>query len=125
PAFSHSSDQLAYFCLLKKNDNEFGIYSMSLSRGSPKLIAKFTAGWGLPNGMAWTADGKRLIVSRPHLGDDLELDEVALTDGTLRKLPFGDGAWAPDVSAKGDRFAYAINTGHTNLWRKDLRNTKA
>src|SRR6202041_3602065 len=77
------------------------------------------------NGMAWTADGKRLIVSRPHLGDDLELDEVALTDGTLRKLPFGDGAWAPDVSAKGDRFAYAINTGHTNLWRKDLRNTKA
>jgi Tol biopolymer transport system component/DNA-binding winged helix-turn-helix (wHTH) protein len=125
PAFSHSSDRLAYVCLLKKNDNEFGIYSMSLSRGSPKLVAKFTAGWGLPSGMAWTADDKRLIVSRPHLGHDLELDEVALTDGTLRKLPFGEGTWCPAISAKGDRLAYSLSTFHSNIWRKDLRHTKA
>jgi Tol biopolymer transport system component/DNA-binding winged helix-turn-helix (wHTH) protein len=125
PAFSHSSDRLAYVCLLKTNDNEFGIFSMSLSRGSPKLVAKFTAGWGLPAGMAWTADDKRLIVSRPHFGNDLELDEVALTEGTLRKLSFGQDSGDPVVSAKGDRVAYSLFTGHINIWRKDLQQTEA
>ena len=62
PAFSHSSDRLAYVCLLKKNDNEFGIYSMSLSRGSPKLVAKFTAGWGLAR--RYSVDGRRQEADR-------------------------------------------------------------
>jgi len=122
PKFSHSGDRLAYICLLKVNDNEFGIYTGSWPRGSPKLVSRFMAGPDLPFGLAWAADDKRLIVSRPHFGGD-ELDEVALTDGTLTKLPFGQGT-DPAISAKGDRLAYSVLTQHINIWRKDLWHTE-
>ena len=126
PAFSHSGDRLAYICLLKTNDNEFGIYSVSLSGGSPKLVAKFTAGWGLPHGMAWAADDNRLIVSRPRLGEDLELDEVAFTDAVFRKLPFGQDSGGPAISAIGNKLAYSVfSRGHRNILRKDLRQPEA
>jgi DNA-binding winged helix-turn-helix (wHTH) protein len=125
PVFSHSGDRLAYGCLLKINDNEFGIYFVSLSGGPPKMVAKFTTGWSFLQGIAWTADDKRLIVSRPHVGRDFELDEVVLADGTLRKLPFGQGSCCPAISTKGDRLAYSVYTIHTDIWRKDLRHTEA
>jgi Tol biopolymer transport system component len=125
PVFSHSGDRLAYICMLRTNPNEFGIYSISLSGGSPKMVAKFTTGWGLLNGFAWTADDKRLIVARPHVGVDNELDEVVLVDGTIRKLPFGQGSSYPAISGKGDRLAYSVYTWHTSIWRKDLWHTEA
>jgi serine/threonine protein kinase len=124
PEFSHSGDRLAYVCLLKTNDNEFGIYTVSVSRGSPKLLSRFTGGWDFPGGMAWTADDKRLIVARPHTGNDLELNEVALADGTLRKLSFGRDSSSPAISVKGDRLAYSHFNGHVSIWRKDLRHTE-
>jgi Tol biopolymer transport system component/DNA-binding winged helix-turn-helix (wHTH) protein len=121
PAFSHSGDRLAYVCLLKANPNEIGIYSVSLSGGSPKLLARFMTGGGFPAGEAWTANDERMIVARPHLGNDLELDEVALTDGVFRKLPFGEGACCPTISAKGDKLAYSVSSGGpAEIWRKDL-----
>jgi len=87
PVFAHSGDRLAYYCLLKTNDNEGGIYSTAMSSGSPTLVARFATGWGSPQGLAWKADDKRLILSRPRIGDDFELDEIALADGALKKLP--------------------------------------
>lgn len=124
PEFSHSGDRLAYLCLLKTNDNEVGIYFVSLSGGSPKMVAKFTTGWNFPHGIAWTADDKRLLVARPHVGGDFELDEVVLVEGTLRKLPFGRDSGSPAISTKGDRLAYSLFTGHVNIWRKDLQHTE-
>ena len=120
PAFSHSGDRLAYVCLLKIKDNESHIYSVSLSGGSPKMVAKFTTVGGFLRGIAWTADDKRLIVSRPH-DFGFELNEVTLADGTLRKLAVGQGeVSAPAISGKGDRLAYSVFTSHVNIWRKDL-----
>ena len=62
--FSHSGEQLAYFCLLKVHDNEFGIYTVRLSGGPPTLVTRFGTGWGGEHGMAWTADDKKLILAR-------------------------------------------------------------
>jgi len=123
PAFSHSGERLAYLCLLKTNDNEFGIYSVPLSGSSPKLISKFMTGWDLPAGMAWTADDKRLIVSRPRIGNDLELDEVTLADGVFRVVfaQSAKEAREPAISAKGDKLAYSLMShGYADIWRKDL-----
>jgi Tol biopolymer transport system component len=123
--FSHSGEQLAYFCLLKVQDNEFGIYTVRLSGGSPTLVAKFGTGWDFGRGLAWTADDKKLIFSRPRMGNDFELDEVTLADGTLRKLPFGQNASNPSISAKGDKLAYSVYQGQVNIWRKDLLHPEA
>jgi Tol biopolymer transport system component/DNA-binding winged helix-turn-helix (wHTH) protein len=125
PAFSHTGDQLAYVCLLKANPNDIGIYSVSLSGGSPKLLARFMTGWGFPTGVAWTANDRGMIVARPHLGNDPELDEITLPDGIPRKLPFGHFACCPAVSLRGAKLAYSDSFGgHADIWRKDLRNTE-
>jgi Tol biopolymer transport system component/DNA-binding winged helix-turn-helix (wHTH) protein len=123
PVFSHSDDRLAYVCLLKANPNEIGIYSVSLPGGSPKLLARFMTGWSFPAGIAWTENDERMIVSRPLVGNDLQLDEVTLNDGVFRKLPFGKGACCPAIAAKGDKLAYSVSAGDRSvIWRKDLRN---
>ena len=128
PAFSHSGKQLAYTCLLKKNDNEFGIYSVATSGGSPSLVGKFTHGWNWPGGMAWTGDDKKLILSRPEPGGELELYELTLSDGSFRKLSLGQdagSAFTPAISRKGDKLAYAVDFNHVDIWRKDLLHPEA
>jgi Tol biopolymer transport system component len=66
-----------------------------------------------------------LILSRPKIDEfDFELDEVALADGSLRKLPFGQNGMSPVISPNGDKLAYvtysAPDSDHADIWRKDL-----
>ena len=126
PAFSHSGKQLAYICGLKENDNELGIYSVSLSGGPPTLVTRFMTGWGWPNGIAWTANDKKLILARPITGNDFELDEVAVADGSLKKLPFGRDGLTPAISVRGDKLAFTVSAPpHIDIWRKDLTHPEA
>jgi Tol biopolymer transport system component len=83
------------------------------------------AGWGFPKGVAWTANDRGMIIARPHVGNDPELDEITLPDGMLRKLPFGRNVCCPAVSLRGDKLAYSDSSGgHAGIWRRDLRNTE-
>jgi Tol biopolymer transport system component/DNA-binding winged helix-turn-helix (wHTH) protein len=118
--FSHSGEQLAYFCFLKVQDNEFAIYTVRSSGGPPTLVTRFGTGWGHEHGMAWTADDRRLIFARPPRGIFFELDEVTLADGTIRKLSFGQNGMWPSISDKGDKLAYSLYSAHVDIWRKDL-----
>lgn len=113
PAFSSDGKLLAYECL--QGGAEFGIYSVATSGGEPKLITQIS---GFPQGIAWTADKKRLIVSQRYSNAG-EMDEVTVADGSLRKLPFGDST-LPAISRKGDKLAYTATSYNTNIWRKDL-----
>ena len=121
PAFSHSGKHLAYVCLLNEIDKQFGIYTVPSSGGPPVLVIRFTTGWGWPQGIAWKADDKKLLLSRPRFAYDVELDEVTLADGSLRTLSFGQDAYEPAISAKGDKLAFALGSfHHVDIWRKDL-----
>jgi Tol biopolymer transport system component/DNA-binding winged helix-turn-helix (wHTH) protein len=112
PAFSSDGKQLAYECL--QGGAETGIYSVPTSGLEPKLITQFS---GFPQGIAWTADNKRLIVS--NYSNAGELVEITVADGSLRKLPFEDAS-LPAISRKGDKLAYTARTSNINIWRKDL-----
>ena len=114
PAYSPDGTQLAYVCLY--GGMQFGMYSVSPSGGEPKLITKFS-GW--PQGIAWSADHKRLIVSLPR-----ETDEISVADGSMQKLPLGESRW-PAVSRKGDEFTYVTTSENVNIWRKDLLHPEA
>ena len=58
PAFSHSGDHLAYWCL--RGGFDAVLYSLPIRGGQPKTISSFRA---FPNGLTWSADDERLIYS--------------------------------------------------------------
>lgn len=120
PAFSHSGRQLTYACVLKLLDIKNGIYSIATSGGPPRLVTTFTSGFGLPSGIAWTADDRKLIFSRPPDGWHDELNEVTLADGSLRKLLLSQGGSWPSISTKGDKLAFVASSYEVNIWRRDL-----
>jgi len=111
PAFSRSSKQLAYECL--HTSIEFGIYSVALPDGAPKLIATHP---NFPLGMAWSADDRSLFFS--EVGD--HINEVSLSDGSIRELMLRQSAGMPTISTRGDKLAYSSTSHNINIWRKDL-----
>ncbi len=131
PAFSRSTRQWAYLCMLSPAlRHEFGIYTAPLSGGLPSgpatLVTRISTGFGLPFGIAWTADDKRLIVSRSQFGTDSNLDEVTLADGSVRQLPFGQDARHFALSPKGDKLAFVLHPfRHIEIWRRDLLHSEA
>jgi Tol biopolymer transport system component/DNA-binding winged helix-turn-helix (wHTH) protein len=126
PAFSHSGERLAYICLLNPTDREFGIYTVPSSGGPAVLVTRFKTGLGRPWGLAWKANDKKLILSRPRFAYDAELDEVTLADGSRRKLSFGLDAFGLAISTKGDKLAFVLAPSHhVDIWRKDLAHPEA
>jgi WD40 repeat protein len=119
-------EQLAYVCLLNPADMEFGIYTVPSWGGPAALVTRFKTGLGRPLGIAWKADDKKLILSRPRFAYDMELDEVTLADDSLRILSFGQDVCEPAISAKDDKLAFVLASfNHVDIWRKDLSHPEA
>jgi Tol biopolymer transport system component/DNA-binding winged helix-turn-helix (wHTH) protein len=118
PAFSHSGDYLAYWCL---NGKETVLYSLPLQGGKPKVVSLFQD-W--PAGLTWSADDKKLIFSLWH-GFSGNFGEVTVADGSVKMLAFGESAQLPTVSARGDKLAFNSYSDTPTIWYRDLAHLEA
>jgi eukaryotic-like serine/threonine-protein kinase len=117
PVFSHDGKYLAYECYSASPD--FAIAIVRSDGSGSRIVREFK---GFNNGLAWTGDNKRLLFSQFQTGNDhTDLRELTIADGSVRDLPFGKGAEALSISARGDRLAFAIESGgNDTIWRADL-----
>jgi Tol biopolymer transport system component/DNA-binding winged helix-turn-helix (wHTH) protein len=116
PAFSHSGDHLAYWCI---NGKEAALYSLLLEGGQPKMVSLFEE-W--PTGLTWSADDKELIYTLWHgfSFSSGQFGEVSVANGSIKTLAFAVYARLPAVSARGDKLAFSSYSSRLNIWRRDL-----
>ncbi|MGC1905951.1 MAG: winged helix-turn-helix domain-containing protein [Candidatus Acidiferrum sp.] len=117
PAFSHDGKYLAYLCYPTSSD--FAIALVTSDGSGSRIVKEFK---GYNSALAWTGDNKRLLFNQFQTGSDhTNLRELTIADGSVRDLPFGKGAEGFSISAKGDRFTFAVESGGNNtIWRSDL-----
>jgi Tol biopolymer transport system component/DNA-binding winged helix-turn-helix (wHTH) protein len=120
PAFSHSGDHLAYWCL--RSENVATLYSLALRRGEPKMVTLFRD-W--PTGLTWSADDKELIYSLWHGFSGNPFGEVTVADGSVRTLAFAVRPELPTVSSRSDKLAYSSLSFSPNIWRRNLLHPEA
>jgi Tol biopolymer transport system component/DNA-binding winged helix-turn-helix (wHTH) protein len=129
--FSHTGEELAFLCM--QTGTQYGIYTVPLQGGSPKLISSSpedadTDGnfWSITssfedadlNGVFWSSDDKALICWGPIWR--ARLHEVSISDGKEKHLDFAQDVQWPAFSVKGDRLAFSTNSNRVSLWRRDL-----
>ena len=113
PAFSPDGKQLALACI--SGASVYTIDVVGLPDGPVRPLASMS---GEPQGLAWAADGSRLIFSNDP-GDGGELWQLTL-NGRLEQLPFGEDGSAPAVAARSGRMAYVRGRRTVDIWRADL-----
>jgi Tol biopolymer transport system component/DNA-binding winged helix-turn-helix (wHTH) protein len=112
--FSHTGEELAFLCL--QTGAQYGIYTVPLQGGSPKLISSsFQAE---VDQVFWSSDDKTLLYWGPILGG--RLHEISVAEGKEKHLDFAQDVQWPAFSVKGDRLAFSTNSSRVNLWRRDL-----
>jgi Tol biopolymer transport system component len=117
PAFSLDGKELAYRCITKPGS--FALYRIDPEGWTPHLIGRY-AGW--PAGLAWSRDNQKLVIGR-HVDGNMfsELDEIAVSNGQLRKLPFGERGGSPAISTRGDKLAFEMwHYAGIDIWRRAL-----
>lgn len=113
PAFSPDGGQLALICA--SSAEIYKVYVVGLPDGPLTMLASMS---GEPQGLAWSADGSRLILSNDS-GDGGELWQLTLS-GERQQLPFGEDGTAPTVATRGGRMAYVRTRKNVDIWRADL-----
>jgi Tol biopolymer transport system component/DNA-binding winged helix-turn-helix (wHTH) protein len=113
PAFSPDGQQVALVCA-----SSWGVYDIDVVGIPDRSLRKLTSMMGDPQGLAWAANGSRLILSN-DAGRGGELWELTL-EGRLRQLPFGEDGTAPAVAPRSSRIAYVRSRNITDIWRMDL-----
>ncbi len=115
PRFSHNGGYLAFWCLRSVNDS--ALYSVTFPSGEPRMIATMP---DFPSGLTWSADDKRLISSAVS-GEQGQLIDFTVADGSFRRLSFTGNSHLPTVSQRGDKLAYSLTSSSiASIWRRDL-----
>jgi len=114
--FSPDGRQLAFVCT--SSVAVYGVYVTVMPAGRPKLLASLQ---GYPQGLAWTSDGRTLIVAN-DAGDGSSVWRLTLS-GRLSLIPGAEEALGPGVSVAEGRIAFVREKHLVDIWRADL--TKA
>ena len=111
PALSPDGSTLAF--VRRTRYTAADIYLSLADGGEPsRLTSRDSAIFGI----AWAADGKRIIYSGAESRKDPELYQVSVPQGATRHLSnAGAGAYYPAISHQGDRLAYEFVS--TTLFR--------
>jgi Tol biopolymer transport system component/DNA-binding winged helix-turn-helix (wHTH) protein len=110
PAFSADGARLALVCT-----TSVGVYDVYVRSADAKLM-HITTVMGEPQGLAWDADDRSLIVANDS-GDGGGLWKIA-PDGAMTRLPFGEEGSAP--ARHGNDVAYVRAHQSVDIWRMDL-----
>ena len=118
PAFSHSGEDLAYWC--ERSVNVAVLYSLPLQGGEAKMISLFR---DFPSGLTWSADDKELIYSLWH---GMPATSAKLPSQMVQssRLPSQGTQSCPQFRPKG-QLAFSSSSNGINIWRKDLLHPEA
>jgi Tol biopolymer transport system component/DNA-binding winged helix-turn-helix (wHTH) protein len=116
--FSHSGHELAILCVHNTTSFEYLITDLQgKSRRSLTTRPEF------PYGLAWSGNDQSLLVAASTARGD-EFYEIQLSDGEVHTLPGAGGNW-PAISHDGQKLAFSLGEGQSNIWRKDLQHPEA
>ena len=112
--YSQDGRDIAFVCT-----RSIAVYSIQVMHVDGTDLRKRADVQGYPKGIAWSADGKRVVFANDS-GDGGGLWQVD-EDGNVSRIAFGEEASAPASTQRGDRLAYARNREAIDIWRVDLK----
>jgi Tol biopolymer transport system component len=111
PAFSPDGKRIAFLC--DRNDTFHVFVTRPDGTGTRQVISE-NAG---PQCLAWTADGRRVLLTNPRTNQLLEVD---VDSGTRTALVFSQDAFEPAVAGNKSRLAFARSFANVNIWATGL-----
>lgn len=120
PAFSPDGKKIAF---IRATENYVrDIYVMDAAGGEPRRVTNDNR---YVNGIAWTGDSHSIVFASDR-GGKFSLWRVSLRGGEPERLSVGgDGAFAPAISPRGDKLAYAQRAARHSILRIDLKSPKS
>jgi len=111
PVFSPDGSRIAF--LRWKN----GLVSVFLMRPDGTDARELTKDVSIPQLLAWSADGKRVLLANRRTN---QLIDVDVENGKESTLAFTQDAAEPAVARRGNRLAYARTHENVNIWGTSL-----
>ena len=116
PVFSPRGDVFAYICM--EHYGDFGIRVLNLA---DQTTRRLFSPHGYMDGLAWSADEKRIVYSFNAPGAASELWQVEPSHvHQPEKLSFGRDGSTPTINFASNRLAYAQQSQDVNIWRLRL-----
>jgi len=107
PAFSPNGKHIAFLC---ERNNLFSLFVTRPDSTGVRQISNEDMG---PQTLAWTADGKRVLLTNPRTNQLLEMD---MENGTQAPLVFTQDGSHPAVPRSGGRLAYTRGLENVDIW---------
>jgi Tol biopolymer transport system component/serine/threonine protein kinase len=111
PAFSPDGKRIAFLC---DRNNSFHVFVTWPDGTGTRQVTNEDAG---PQCLAWTSDGKRVLLTNPRTN---QLTEVDVDSGTQTVLVFSQDAIDPAVAGSKSRLAFARRFTNVDIWATSL-----